>query len=108
MTLNDFKSVQGDRRMSVGSLPVRLGVDLAARVACAVMVAAQVAVIVLLFLWGRPLHAGLIVALLIGQVLMMARLLRRPQQLDVWYNAAGVPLYVLGMLVSALAVRHLH
>jgi len=61
----------------------------------------------LLFLWDRPGHAAVIVALLVGQLLMMARLLRRPEQLDVWYNAAGVPLYVLGMLVSALAVRTL-
>jgi chlorophyll synthase len=107
MTLNDFKSVQGDRRMGVGSLPVRLGVDTAARVACGVMVAAQVAVIGLLLAWDRPLHAALIGGLLIGQVLMMGRLLRRPAELDVWYNALGVPLYVLGMMVSAVAVRAL-
>ena len=25
MTLNDFKSVEGDRQMGIGSLPVRLG-----------------------------------------------------------------------------------
>ena len=107
MTLNDFKSVQGDRRMGVGSLPVRLGVETAARVACGVMVAAQVAVALLLFAWGRPMHALLIVALLLGQMLMMGRLLRRPAELDVWYNALGVPLYVLGMMISALAVRAL-
>ena len=107
MTLNDFKSVQGDRRMGVGSLPVRLGVHAAARVACIVMVAAQLAVIALLLLWERPLHAALIGALLVGQLLMMGRLLRRPAELDVWYNALGVPLYVLGMMVSAVAVRAL-
>lgn len=33
MTLNDFKSVEGDRRMGIRSLPVRLGVERAARVA---------------------------------------------------------------------------
>jgi chlorophyll synthase len=71
------------------------------------MVAAQLAVIALLFLWDRAGYAAVIVVLLTGQVLMMACLLRRPEQLDVWYNAAGVPLYVLGMLVSALAVRTL-
>ena len=27
MTLNDFKSIDGDRRMGVRSLPVQLGVD---------------------------------------------------------------------------------
>jgi len=107
MTLNDFKSVQGDRRMGVGSLPVRLGVDVAARVACAVMIAAQVAVIALLFLWARPLQAIVIVGLLIGQMLMMRRLLQRPAELDVWYNALGVPLYVAGMMVSAFALGDL-
>jgi len=40
-------------------------------------------------------------------VMMMQRLLRRPAELDVWYNALGVPLYVLGMMVSALAIRSL-
>jgi chlorophyll synthase len=25
MTLNDFKSIEGDRRMGIGSLPVQLG-----------------------------------------------------------------------------------
>jgi chlorophyll synthase len=107
MTLNDFKSVQGDRRMGVGSLPVQLGVDVAARVACGVMVIAQIAVAGLLFLWDRPVHAGVITVLLIGQMMMMQRLLRRPAELDVWYNALGVPLYVLGMMVSALAIRSL-
>ncbi len=34
MTLNDFKSVAGDRQMGIRSLPVRLGVDNAGRVAC--------------------------------------------------------------------------
>lgn len=107
MTLNDFKSVQGDRRMGVGSLPVQLGVDAAARVACGVMVAAQIVVSGLLFLWDRPVHGGVIAVLLVGQMMMMQRLLRRPAELDVWYNALGVPLYVLGMMVSALAVRSL-
>jgi chlorophyll synthase len=107
MTLNDFKSVQGDRRMGVGSLPVRLGVNVAARVACVVMIAAQIAVIALLYLWARPQQAALIAGLLIGQMLMMRRLLQRPAELDVWYNALGVPLYVAGMMVSAFALGDL-
>jgi len=105
MTLNDFKSVQGDTRMGVGSLPVRLGVTRAAQVACVIMVAAQLVVIALLFSWGLSMYAGIIVALLIGQILMMGRLLQKPAELDVWYNALGVPLYVLGMMVCAVALR---
>ena len=58
MTLNDFKSVEGDTHMGIGSLPVRLGVDNAARLACAVMTVPQVFVIAILFTWGNRIHAG--------------------------------------------------
>lgn len=105
MTLNDFKSVQGDRRMGVASLPVQLGIERAGLLACVVMSVAQVAVIALLIEWDRPSHAAVITALLLAQFVLMRRFLARPVERDVWYNAVGVPLYVLGMLVSALAVR---
>src|SRR5262249_4472740 len=48
MTLNDFKSVEGDRRTGIGSLPVRLGERQAALVACAVMAGPQAVVVALL------------------------------------------------------------
>lgn len=105
MTLNDFKSVEGDRRMGIGSLPVRLGPENAARVACLVMALPQVVVATLLFAWDRPLHAGSVVLLLAVQLVLMARLLKRPRELAPWYNATGVSLYVIGMLVSAFALR---
>lgn len=105
MTLNDFKSVDGDRRMGIRSLPVRLGVVNASRVACAVMAIAQVIVVALLLAWGKPLHATLVAALLIAQLALMARLLRAPRERAPWYNATGTSLYVLGMLVGAFALR---
>jgi len=104
MTLNDFKSVEGDRRMGVGSLPVRLGVRAASRLACAVMALPQVAVIGLLLAWGRPIHAGIVVLLLIAQFALMPRFLRDPRGQAPWYNGTGTSLYVLGMLASALAM----
>jgi len=107
MTLNDFKAVDGDRRMGVGSLPVRLGVEPAVRLACVVMAAAQLAVVVLLVLWDRPLHAVVVAALLTAQGGLMRRLLRRPRELAPWYNATGITLYVLGMLVAAFALAGL-
>ena len=61
MTLNDFKSVEGDRQTGLASLPAVLGVDRAARLACFIMGVPQLVVIALLFAWGFPLHA-LIVA----------------------------------------------
>ena len=84
-----------------------MGVDAAARFACVVMAVPQVAVVALLAWLDRPWHA-LIVALLLGaQLLLMRRLLEAPRARAPWYNATGTTLYVLGMLVSAFAVRAL-
>jgi chlorophyll synthase len=105
MTLNDFKSVAGDRAMGIDSLPARLGVERAARLACLVMAAPQLLVVALLVAWGRPWHAALIALLLAAQLALMTRLLRRPRELAPWYNATGTSLYVLGMMTAALAVR---
>jgi len=105
MTLNDFKSVEGDRRVGVGSLPVQLGVERAARLACGTMVVPQVAVVGALVAWGQPIHAGVIAVFIAGQLALMTRLLQSPRERAPWYNATGVSLYVLGMLVSAFALR---
>ncbi len=68
MTLNDFKSVEGDRQMSIRSLPVQLGIDNASRVACLFMAVVQVVVIILLGLLRRPIHAAAIALLLAAQL----------------------------------------
>lgn len=107
MTLNDFKSVEGDRRMGLLSLPVQLGSDAAARFACYVMGLPQIAVIALLLSWDRVWHAGSVGLLLAGQIALMARFLKDPRERAAWYNGTGTTLYVLGMLVSAFALRPL-
>ena len=105
MTLNDFKSVKGDRQMGIGSLPVRLGIDGAARTACVMMAAPQGLVIALLLYWGAPVHAGAVALLLVGQGVLMARFLKAPLQQALFYSGFGVPLFVAGMMVSAFALR---
>jgi chlorophyll/bacteriochlorophyll a synthase len=107
MTLNDFKSVEGDRRMGVSSLPVQLGVYRAARLACLVMAAPQMVVIALLLHWGFALNALIVAALLVAQFACMARFLRAPGRFAAWYNATGTTLLVLGMLAAAFALRGL-
>ena len=105
MTLNDFKSVQGDRQMGVRSLPVQLGERRAAVVASWTMALPQLVVIGLLFSWQTPLHA-LTVSLLLGaQILMMVWFTRRPVERALFYSGFGVPIYVTGMMVSAFALR---
>ena len=105
MTLNDFKALKGDRETGVNSLPVVLGPERAARLACWVMALPQVVVIALLLYWGRDVHAAAIFALLIGQGLAMRILLRDPKARAPWYNGAGVTLYVSGMMIAAFAIR---
>jgi chlorophyll synthase len=104
MTLNDFKSVVGDRRMGIASLPVLLGVERAAKTACLFMTIPQLAVIALLLAWGMVPHALIVAFLLVLQGLLMARMLRRPGGAAPIYNATGTTFYVLGMLTAACAV----
>jgi len=105
MTLNDFKAVEGDIKMGVRSLPVQLCIANAARVACAVMAAPQIAVIALLAQWDHPYYAVAVTAFLIAQIALMGRFLKNPREKAPWYNATGTSLYVIGMLVSAFALR---
>ncbi|MCU0836760.1 MAG: chlorophyll synthase ChlG [Chromatiaceae bacterium] len=107
MTLNDFKAIEGDRRMGVRSLPVQLGVRRSAWVACVIMALPQVAVIALLALWGQPLHAAAVGLVLATQLALMVRFLQDPLARATWYSALGVTVYVTGMMISAFALRGL-
>jgi chlorophyll synthase len=105
MTLNDFKSIDGDRRMGIASLPVQLGVQGAAWAACATMALPQVMVVALLLSWAAPWHALAVAGLLAVQLVLMARFLTSPRERATWYSALGVNFFVIGMLVSAFALR---
>lgn len=107
MTLNDFKALEGDRQTGVRSLPVVLGPDVAARIACTVMGMAQALVIPLLVLFGKPLHAAGVAVVLLAQIAAMRVLFRDPKGKAPWYNGTGVVLYVTGMMIAAFALRGL-
>ncbi len=107
MTLNDFKALEGDRQHGVRSLPVVLGPEVAARIACTVMGMAQALVIAMLLVWDKPWHALGVLAVLLGQFAAMRVLFRDPKGKAPWYNGTGVVLYVAGMMISAFAIRGL-
>jgi chlorophyll synthase len=107
MTLNDFKSVEGDRQMGVDSLPVQLGVVRAAHVASWTMALPQVVVIALLVHWGSPVHAAWVGVLLVAQAVLMRWFVAQPSSRALFYSGFGVPLFVAGMMVSAFALRAL-
>ena len=108
MTLNDFKSVEGDRQLGVWSLPVQLGAERAARLAGIVIVLPQViAAALLLFVWHRPMHTVVLLALITMQQILLPTFLRDPVKKALWYSGFGVPFSVLGMMVCAHAIRSL-
>jgi chlorophyll synthase len=105
MTLNDFKSIAGDRQMGVRSLPVQLGAARAAALACWTMALPQAIVIGLLFSWGAAGHGIAVLLLLVAQALMMRWFVQQPVERALFYSGFGVPIYVCGMMVSAFALR---
>ncbi len=107
MTLNDFKALEGDRQMGVNSLPVTLGPERAAKLACVVMAVPQLMVIGLLIYWSVAWYALAIAVSVVLQLAAMRVLLRDPKGKAPWYNGTGVSLYVLGMMVTAVAIRGL-
>ncbi len=104
MTLNDFKAIEGDRKLGIRSLPVQMGVARSVRFACGVMAVPQMVVIGLLVHWGLAYYALGVAALLVAQFALMPRLLRDPEKEAPWYNATGTTLYVLGMLATAFGM----
>ncbi|MFK8017057.1 MAG: chlorophyll synthase ChlG [Gammaproteobacteria bacterium] len=105
MTLNDFKSIEGDRKMGIRSLPARYGPEAGAKLACWFMAVPQIGVVGLLAYIERPIHAAAVGLLLIAQLFLMRKLNRDPLKLAPWYNATGVTLFVSGMMVTAFAIR---
>jgi chlorophyll synthase len=107
MTLNDFKSISGDKQFGVNSLPVKLGVNLAAKLACLTMLVPQCVVVLLLFLWSANGFGLTLMGLIFLQIGLMLNFLKDPVKRALFYSAAGVPILVGGMMLSAVALRNL-
>lgn len=105
MTLNDFKAIAGDRAMGLRSLPVTLGPNRAARVACWIMAVPQALVIALLAYLDKPIHALGVLVMLIIQLGAMRVLLRNPEGKTPWYQGMGILFYISGMMIAAVALR---
>jgi chlorophyll synthase len=104
MTVNDFKSIEGDTRMGIRSIPVQYGKAGAARLVVATMALAQIAVIGCLLFWNSPVAAGVVALLLAIQVVPYVRFLRDPENNAVFFNATAIMLFVWGMLAAAIGL----
>lgn len=106
MTLNDFKAIEGDKKMGIRSLPVQLGAHLAAKVASLVMLLPQVVVCGYLYLVGQAWNSLAVFGLILLQIGLMKYFINQPIERALFYSGFGVPLFVSGMMVAAFGIRH--
>lgn len=105
--VNDFKSIEGDRAMGLQSLPVAFGIDTAKWICVGAVDITQISIASYLLGAGKPFHALALLGLIIPQVIFQFQyLLKDPVRYDVKYQATAQPFFVLGLLVTALAVSH--
>ncbi|KAL0375357.1 UNVERIFIED_CONTAM: Chlorophyll synthase, chloroplastic [Sesamum radiatum] len=105
--VNDFKSVEGDRRMGLQSLPVAFGSETAKWICVGAIDITQISVAGYLLGSGKPFYALALLGLIVPQVFFQFKyFLKDPVKYDVKYQASAQPFLILGLLVTALATSH--
>jgi len=105
--INDFKSVEGDSKLGLNSLPVVFGIKNASRISAGLIDIFQLAMVLVLVIIGQHLASVILVLLVIPQITFQDMwLLRDPLKFDVKYQASAQPFLITGMLVTALAIGH--
>ncbi len=105
--VNDFKSVEGDQKLGLASLPVMFGVGTAAWICVLMIDIFQAGIAGYLISIEQNLYAVILILLIIPQITFQDMyFLRDPLNNDVKYQASAQPFLVLGMLVVGLALGH--
>ncbi|MCS6988523.1 MAG: chlorophyll synthase ChlG [Chloroherpetonaceae bacterium] len=107
MTVNDFKSIEGDQRVGIRTLPVAFGERNAALIAASLIDLGQVFASLYLLAIGQGGNALLAFLFILPQIALQARFVAAPRQRDVWYNGIAQNFLVAGMMVCALAIANL-
>jgi chlorophyll synthase len=105
MTLNDFKSVEGDRKLGLRSIPVMLGERRALLQAIWFINMFQAIAMAYVLSNKGWIEATVMNLLLVLQLPMQRRLSTDPKRLAPWYCASAIPLFCWSMLAGALALR---
>ncbi len=105
MTINDFKSIEGDRQVGIRTLPVVFGETNAALLASVLINAGQILASCYMFMIGQTSYGIVVGALIIPQFFLQFALVKSPGTMDVRYNAIAQNFLVAGMLVCAFAIK---
>ncbi|MBP0009915.1 MULTISPECIES: chlorophyll synthase ChlG [unclassified Roseofilum] len=105
--VNDFKSVEGDQKLGLKSLPVMFGIGTAAWICVLMIDIFQAGVAAYLISIHENFYATILLLFVIPQITFQDMyFLRNPLENDVKYQASAQPFLVLGMLVTAMALGH--
>jgi chlorophyll/bacteriochlorophyll a synthase len=104
MTINDFKSIEGDRKVGIDTIPALYGANWAAWMVIITMSIAQLFVAISLVNVGLWWAAVVVSVLLLLQIPLQRRFLQDPIDGAIRFSASASGLFVLGMLFAAIAV----
>jgi chlorophyll synthase len=105
MTLNDFKSIAGDRALGLKSIPVMLGERGALMQALGFINIFQAGAMLYVLSHGAWIEAMIMNILFIVQLPMQFKLARSPAKNAPWYCASAIPPFCYAMLTAAVALR---
>jgi chlorophyll synthase len=108
MTINDFKSIEGDSQVGIRTLPVVFGERKAALIASILINVGQLMASGYMLMLGKAPYALAVAALVVPQFFLQFGLVRSPRTMDVRYNAIAQNFLVAGMLVCAFAIKSLN
>jgi chlorophyll synthase len=108
MTINDFKSIEGDRQVGIHTLPAVFGERKAALIASILIDIGQLMAAIYMFMTGEAIYGWVTALLVAPQFLLQFSLVRSPRTWDVRYNAIAQNFLVAGMMVCAFAIRSLN
>ncbi|CAI9782374.1 unnamed protein product [Fraxinus pennsylvanica] len=97
--VNDFKSIEGDRKMGLQSLPVAFGTETAKWICVGAIDITQLSVAGYLLASGKSYYALALLGLIAPQVFFQFKyFLKDPVKNDVKYQASAQPFLILGLL----------
>lgn len=104
--MNDFKSVEGDTKFGLKSIPVMYGFNSAKYIVMLTQDLPQIAVAAYLYFIGEPIYSYILLSLLVPQVYFQKTLLidEDPLKNDIAYVTFTAPLITLAILLSAVCV----
>lgn len=107
MSINDYKSIDGDREIGIRTIPVQYGPQRTAWLILATMNLAQFGVIAAFVFWQSWVIVAALIVVFLIQLPMQRFFLKDPIENYLRFSAIGVSFFVWGMLVAAIGLRTL-